>query len=1195
MHIREVRLRLLVGALLGLALGLMAEPRPGGPLGGLLLAPGSSRGQLRPVRAAPAPVIGGGPLLHDDTPEQRRLVVVATVDGALHGVHGRTGATLWTTSDPWGALATAQCADPEQDGVIIAEPVGDGKLYFYKKGQDMQKMHSSLKHFCDKSAFVDGEFVYSPKKVSRVLAIHPESGSILNTFGADEPWALQANLSQQDNVVPIFITRTEYMLVISDVSTKEMKWNITYGEYSPATIPDALFNLGPNPGPKDVSVGSTAPRLSMTANVDGVVILDDSRNDNEWELKFSSPALAAFSIDDPLVPSQGHQVRKFFHADSPTPAAASHLPRTNPFLHSTPRVAPKLDKVFVGQIGDSYYLLSQENSKIGGIEGANRGLIDAPVRNSIEGGKGVPPKKVTSSVTAAPIPSSTQQPAAAASSRVDESCPPDSPAFPSCLVGVHTVDPAKPSTAKQASSSATNGGSPPPPRGTASASRMPTSEEMHAFLSSTSTFRTLERVLGGGSGGLSNTVVYVLTGLVLLVVTAAAWWWCGVNAGGCVVWVEGVGVKVGELEGRYRGIVGRLNREAEGGEEEKGALLPEHVLAGGEKEEEKEVGCAVGCGVVNAFEVLERILAEAREGSGASGVEGEGGKRKGKKGKGVVVSKVHKAAAAAGAGKKKKKGTPVQVVQEKETSVEILSSEAGSEAGGEDDAELDLDNMDRLTMVTTTPVAQPSELLVPSLDPTNRNESDTTAVHSQNESASTPSITSITLPTEQSTLRTLTVSSHVLGHGSHGTMVFKGTFEGRPVAIKRLLLDFYDVAHHEVKILQDSDHHPNVIRYFYQEATERFMYIALELCPASLADVVENPMNAELHAIALTLKPQRVLFQIMAGIQHLHDLKLVHRDIKPQNILVSAGDGYRRGSGGKSGRHPRILITDFGLCKRLADDESSFHNTVHTTGGTVGWRAPECMMGSVGAGGVLRPVVADPEKEDGDWVSMSPGMQRMRITKSIDIFSAGCVFAYFLTGGVHPFGDKYTREMNILKGNHRLDRLDSVEGGVEAKDLVRRMILKDPKKRPDSQTILSHPYFWSATTKLAFLQEVSDRLEPEPRDPPSPILKQLERGAEKALGTKNWSTKLDRRILLDLRSHRQYDTATIQDLLRVIRNKKHHYREMGEDVKKVVGSMPEGFLGYFVGLFPGLLMHVYYVVEGGKGVKREDVFVEYFE
>lgn len=56
----------------------------------------------------------------------------------------------------------------------------------------------------------------------------------------------------------------------------------------------------------------------------------------------------------------------------------------------------------------------------------------------------------------------------------------------------------------------------------------------------------------------------------------------------------------------------------------------------------------------------------------------------------------------------------------------------------------------------------------------------------------------------------------LLGYGSHGTVVYKGEFDGRQVAVKRLLIDFYDIAFHEVKLLQESDDHPNVVRYFYK-------------------------------------------------------------------------------------------------------------------------------------------------------------------------------------------------------------------------------------------------------------------------------------------------------------------------------------------------------------------------------------------
>ncbi|KAJ3267417.1 bifunctional endoribonuclease/protein kinase ire1 [Borealophlyctis nickersoniae] len=438
-------------------------------------------------------------------------------------------------------------------------------------------------------------------------------------------------------------------------------------------------------------------------------------------------------------------------------------------------------------------------------------------------------------------------------------------------------------------------------------------------------------------------------------------------------------------------------------------------------------------------------------------------------------------------------------------------------------------------------------------------------------------------------LRALTVSDEIIGYGSHGTVVYKGTFEGRDVAIKRLLLDFYDVADHEVKILQDSDDHPNVVRYYCKEKSEGFMYIALELCPASLSDVIEKTGSEVCGALRVQLRPPQVMYQIIAGIHHLHALKIVHRDIKPHNILVSNPKS-------KTATHPRILISDFGLGKRLADDQSSFHNTHMTAGGTVGWRAPECMLNpSPSQSSSTISDSSDPPSAS--WVPLSsspPEPKTPKITRKIDIFSAGCVFYYVLTGGGHPFGDRFAREMNIMKGNFRLDKLDGMgEEGVEAKDLIKRMIARDPKKRPDAHTVLTHPYFWTPSQRLTFLQDASDRLEIEERDPPSPLLKLLERNAHKVVGP-DWYRRIDRMLLDNLGKYRKYDGSSIRDLLRALRNKKHHYQDLPRDVQNALGPLPAGFLTYFTSRFPNLLLHIYYVVAESK-LRQEVMFRQYFE
>lgn len=113
--------------------------------------------------------------------------------------------------------------------------------------------------------------------------------------------------------------------------------------------------------------------------------------------------------------------------------------------------------------------------------------------------------------------------------------------------------------------------------------------------------------------------------------------------------------------------------------------------------------------------------------------------------------------------------------------------------------------------------------------------------------------------------------------------MLKGTWGGRPVAVKRLLSDFTRLASQEVKLLQASDDHPNVIRYYCQEKRDNFLYIALDLCQASLADLIESP---EKHReLADQLDRKRALMEVTKGLKHLHGMKIIHRDIKPQYVF----------------------------------------------------------------------------------------------------------------------------------------------------------------------------------------------------------------------------------------------------------------------------------------------------------------------
>ncbi|KAK4151058.1 hypothetical protein C8A00DRAFT_36328 [Chaetomidium leptoderma] len=427
-----------------------------------------------------------------------------------------------------------------------------------------------------------------------------------------------------------------------------------------------------------------------------------------------------------------------------------------------------------------------------------------------------------------------------------------------------------------------------------------------------------------------------------------------------------------------------------------------------------------------------------------------------------------------------------------------------------------------------------------------------------------------------------------LGTGSNGTVVFAGRWDGRDVAVKRMLVQFNEIASQETKLLRESDDHPNVIRYYAQQERAAFLYIALELCKASLADIVQKPHHFRELSQAGERDMPSVLYQIANGLSHLHSLRIVHRDLKPQNILVNMG---------KNGR-PRILVSDFGLCKKLEGGQSSFGATTAHAAGTTGWRAPELLIDD-DAPLPTSMVLTDPgsslHSASGSGLVEGPGPHSRRVTRAIDIFSLGLVFFYVLTRGNHPFdcGDRFMREVNIRKGNYSLQLLDVLgDFAFEARDLIGSMLDAHPKNRPTALEVMAHPFFWSYKKRLAFLCDVSDHFEKEPREPPSPALSHLESHAADVVNG-DFLKHLPREFVDSLGKQRKYTGARLLDLLRALRNKRNHYEDMPEPLKKTVGSLPDGYLAFWATRFPNLLTVCWNVVYNLRW-ENTDRFRDYY-
>ncbi|CAL9167836.1 unnamed protein product [Musa hybrid cultivar] len=421
----------------------------------------------------------------------------------------------------------------------------------------------------------------------------------------------------------------------------------------------------------------------------------------------------------------------------------------------------------------------------------------------------------------------------------------------------------------------------------------------------------------------------------------------------------------------------------------------------------------------------------------------------------------------------------------------------------------------------------------------------------------------------------LFVSNSEIGHGSNGTVVFEGFYDARPVAVKRLLRAHHDVACKEIQNLIASDRHPNIVRWYGVEQDLDFIYISLERCICSLSDLihicsdssysvsVENPISDSSieHKFQVgmvknigkdvnlwrpnglpSIQLLKLMRDIVSGIAHLHELGIIHRDLKPQNVLIS------------NDRYLYAKLSDMGISKRLLEDMSSL--SCNATGyGSSGWQAPEQLL-------------------------------HERQTRAVDLYSLGCILFFCITKGKHPFGKSFERDANIINNCMDLFLVDHIP---EAKHLLCQLLQPDPKMRPNAVEVLHQPLFWSSETRLSFLRDVSDRVELEDRG--SDILKALENIAPLAFGGK-WDEKLDAAFITDMGRYRKYRFNCVRDLLRVIRNKLNHYRELPKELQETLGPVPEGFDMYFRSLFPKLLIEVYKVV--CRYCKEEDSLGKYF-
>jgi serine/threonine protein kinase len=148
----------------------------------------------------------------------------------------------------------------------------------------------------------------------------------------------------------------------------------------------------------------------------------------------------------------------------------------------------------------------------------------------------------------------------------------------------------------------------------------------------------------------------------------------------------------------------------------------------------------------------------------------------------------------------------------------------------------------------------------------------------------------------------------ILGKGSFGmATLYEDTATGELVVVKDLNLQCIkkaadiEAVHNEIQILKKTASHPNIVHYLDSSFDGKFsMQIIMEFCDAGdLSDLIEKLEQSN------TPMPQTqvlsLITQILMGLHHLHhDHRILHRDLKPQNIFLTSGGVAKIGDFGVS-------------------------------------------------------------------------------------------------------------------------------------------------------------------------------------------------------------------------------------------------------------------------------------------------------
>ncbi|XP_036295517.1 testis-specific serine/threonine-protein kinase 1-like [Pipistrellus kuhlii] len=210
----------------------------------------------------------------------------------------------------------------------------------------------------------------------------------------------------------------------------------------------------------------------------------------------------------------------------------------------------------------------------------------------------------------------------------------------------------------------------------------------------------------------------------------------------------------------------------------------------------------------------------------------------------------------------------------------------------------------------------------------------------------------------------------------------------------------------EIEILIMLNHRSIVKIYEIFETSDGKVYIIMELgVQGDLLDFIKN--QGALHEDDARKK----FHQLSSAIKYCHDLDIVHRDLKCENLLLD--------------KDYNIKLSDFGFSKRCLRDHSGRLTLSKTFCGSVAYAAPEVLQG----------------------IPYQP--------KVCDIWSLG-VILYIMVCGSMPYDDSNIKKMLRIQKEHRVNFPRSKHLTKECKDLIYRILQPDVTLRLHIDEILSH-------------------------------------------------------------------------------------------------------------------------------------------